>query len=183
MTPPDERSGDSLSTLADLAALLPRAQGQPGWVVGVEYGVRAIVCDDAGALLGTLPLPSGVMATAADYAGERLLIVGDRTVRGLALNGALRVEIPLDDFTATQVLGIRLAPGASSSLVIVGATDRDARRWRVLIVDAGRRVVYDEIADAYPRVFVARGADGRDVLFVATASILRKLSPRAVERT
>ena len=167
--------------LPDLAALLPRANGLPGWVVGVEYGVRAIVCDDSGALLGTLPVPAGVMATAADYAGERLLIVGDRTIRGLTLNGAPRVEIPLGDFTATQVLGLRLAPEAPSALVIVGATAREAKRWRVLIVDAGRRVVDDEITEVYPRVFVARGAGGRDVLFVAAASILRKLSPRAVE--
>jgi hypothetical protein len=164
--------------LADLAALLPRADGHPAWVVGVEYGVRAIVCSDSGEMLGTLPLREGGMTTAADYAGERLLIVAADTVRGFALSGTLRVEIPLGDFTASQVLGIRLAPGAPSSLVIVGATDRDASRWRLLIVDGDRRVVYDEITDAYPRVFVARGASGRDALFVSTGGVLRRLLVR-----
>jgi hypothetical protein len=106
------------------------------------------------------------------------LIVAADTVRGFALSGTLRVEIPLGDFTAAQVLGIRLAPGAPSSLVIVGATDRDASRWRLLIVDGDRRVVYDEITDAYPRVFVARGASGRDALFVSTGGVLRRLLVR-----
>ena len=174
---PDGRTiWEQPTKLADIAALLPRAQGLPGWVVGAEYGVRALICSDSGELLGTLPLPPGVITAAADFANQRLLFVGSTAVRGYALDGTLRAEISLGDFAATQIAGVRIASGAPGALVVVGAADHDAHRWRLLIVDGSQRVVYDEITDTYPRVFVARGATGRDAVFIATEGRLRRLS-------
>ena len=70
-------------------------------------------------------------------------------------------------------------PGLESQLVVeisVGvATDRDASRYRLLIVDAARRILYDEITAAYPRVVVARGA-ASDAVFVAEGTRLRRLT-------
>jgi hypothetical protein len=56
-----------------------------------------------------------------------------------------------------------------------GPTYREGR-WRLLIVDAARRTIYDEITDVYPRVLVARGS-ATDAVFVAEGTHLRRLLP------
>jgi hypothetical protein len=189
--------------LPDLAVLLPPTARHPAWVVGVEYASRALVFDAAGTPLGTVPTEQGVMTTAADLGDERLVFLGDARVRGFALDGRLRVEIPLGDFRASQIFGARLSDDGPASLVVVaavpelkfapavpelkfgptvpelkfGPTYREGR-YRLLIVDAGRRTLYDEITDVYPRVLVARGT-ASDVVFVATGAPLRRLAPLA----
>jgi hypothetical protein len=149
------------------------------------------------------------------------VFLGDARVLGFALDGRLRVEIPLGDFRASQIFGARLSDDGPASLVVVaavpelkfgpavpelkfapavpelkfgptvpelkfgptvpelkfGPTYREGR-YRLLIVDAGRRTLYDEITDVYPRVLVARGT-ASDVVFVATGAPLRRLAPLA----
>lgn len=169
--------------LPDLGALLPPTARHPAWVVAVEYAVRTLVFDAAGNTLGTVPAEQDVMTTAADLGDERLVFLGDARVRGFALDGQLRVEIPLGDFRASQVLGARLSDDAPASLVVVGAapeltsgpTSREGR-YRLLIVDAARRTIYDEITDVFPRVVVSRGTAG-DVVFVSEGPRLRRLAP------
>jgi hypothetical protein len=187
--------------LPDLAALLPPTARDPAWVVGVEYASRALVFDAAGTPLGTVPTEQGVMTTAADLGDERLVFLGNERVRGFTLDGTLRVEIPLGDFRASQILSARLSDDATPSLVIgaavpelefgatlpelkfgptlpelkFGPTYREGR-WRLLIVDAARRTIYDEITDVYPRVLVARGS-ATDAVFVAEGTHLRRLLP------
>jgi hypothetical protein len=180
--------------LPDLATLLPPTARHPAWVVAVEYAVRALVFDAAGNALGTVPAEQDVMTTAADLGDERLVFLGDARVRGFALGGQLRVEIPLGDFRASQILSARLSDDARPSLVVVGAapelkfgptmpelkfgpTYREGR-YRVLVVDAARRTIYDEITDVFPRVVVARGT-ASDAVFVAEGSRLRRLAPVA----
>jgi hypothetical protein len=62
--------------------------------------------------------------------------------------------------------------------VLVGSTDRETSRYRLLIVNAKLQVVYDEILDQYPRALVARQADGSDTLFVNAGQTLRQLRRR-----
>jgi hypothetical protein len=178
------------SRLPDLAVLLPPTARHPAWVVGVEYAVRALIFDAAGNPLGTVPTEQDVTTTAADLGDERLVFLGDARVRGFALDGGLRVEIPLGDFRASQILGARLSDDAPASLVVVaavpelkfgptypklGPTYREGR-YRLLIVDAARRTIYDEITAAFPRVVIARGT-ASDVVFVSEGTRLRRLGP------
>jgi hypothetical protein len=162
--------------LADLAAVLPQDNGRPAWVVGYEYGRRSVVFTENGQMLGERKVDAGLTVTAADYAGRRSLILGDRSVRGYGLDGSLHFDVTLGEFTAAQVVGVRLRPGEVASLAIVGATDRDTQRWRLLIMDPKTQVIYDEMADVYPRIFAARGLDA-DLLFVVSGNRLRRLSP------
>ncbi len=62
----------------------------------------------------------------------------------------------------SQAAGVRLSTDRLPYLALVGSTDRDTSRYRLLIVDADRRAVYDEILERYPRVIIARRADGSD---------------------
>ena len=168
--------------LADLAALLPPTARHPAWVVASEYATRALVFDAAGNALGTMPTAQDVMTTAADLGDERMVFLGDARVRGFALDAQLRVEIPLGDFRASQILGARLSDDAPASLVVVGAapeltsgpTSREGR-YCLLIVDAHRRTIYDEITDV-PSVVVARETTS-DAVFVAEGTRLRRLAP------
>jgi len=162
--------------LADLAAVLPRDGEHPAWVVGYEYGRRLIVFTENGDMLGERKVDAGLTVNAADFAGRRSLILGDRSVRGYGIDGRLHFDVTLGEFTAVQEVGVRLRPNEPASLAIVGATDRDAQRWRLLIVDPNAQVVYDEIADVYPRLFAARGLE-TDALFVVAGNRLRRLSP------
>ncbi len=64
------------------------------------------------------------------------------------------------EFSLSQAAGVRLSTDRLPYLALVGSTDRDTSRYRLLIVDADRRAVYDEILERYPRVIIARRADG-----------------------
>jgi hypothetical protein len=169
--------------LPDLAALLPPTARHPAWVVAVEYAVRALVFDAAGNSLGTVRAEQGVMTTAAELGDERLVFLGDARVRGFALDGTLRVEIPLGDFRASQILSARLSDDGPASLVVVAAVPelkfeepelKFGPTYRLLIVDAARRIIYDEITGVYPRVVVARGTES-DAVFVSEGTRLRRL--------
>lgn len=92
--------------------------------------------------------------------------------------------MPLGDFTLGQALGVRLSATEAPSLALVGSTDRDTDRYRLLIVGADRQTLYDEILDHYPRITAARRSDGSHALFVSgergtppASSSLRRCSP------
>ena len=116
--------------------------------------------------------------SAVDTSSGRALIHGGRSARAYDLSGKQLFDVPLGDFTLSYATSARLTATGAASLVLVGATDRDTSRYRLLIVDSDRRTVYDEIFDRYPRVVVARRADGSDAIFVHDAIGLRLLRPR-----
>jgi hypothetical protein len=164
------------ATLASIPALLPRDGTQPAWVVALEYGRRLLVFDSNGRTLTERAAPTERTLAAVEYAGGRCVVEGETVLRGVDLAGATRFELPLGDFSAVQVIGLRLAAG-TGALVVVGAAGRDARRWRLTVFDENRAVTYDEILDVAPRVFTVRRAAGDDVLFVASERGLRRLTP------
>ena len=98
--------------------------------------------------------------------------------RAFDLQGKALFEVPLGEFTLSTAAGVRFSASERPHLAFVGSTDRDTNRYRLLIVDSMRRVVYDEVFDSYPRVLVARQADGSDTLFVSDARGLRQLRRR-----
>jgi hypothetical protein len=171
------------ASLASLAALLPRDGATPGWIVAVEYGRRTTIWNEAGTLLADLPIAAGDSpVTAVDYPQYRSLIRAGSAARGRSIDGNRRFEVPLGDFSLSHVIGARLPPGNLPHLVVVGATDRDANRWRLLIVDVDQKAVYDETLDSYPHVFTARRADGADALLASHRGSLRLLRRRTQPR-
>jgi hypothetical protein len=127
--------------------------------------------------VGERPITSERTPMAAvDVFAGRYLVEGGRSVRGFTLDGVFVFETPLDDFTASDVVGVRLGAADRPSMLVVGSTDRDTSLYRLLIVGAGGRVVYDEILDEYPRATVARRADGSDAVFIRTGDGLRLLT-------
>lgn len=147
--------------LPDLAALLPPTARNPAWVVAVEYAVRALAFDAAGIPLGTVPTEQDVTTTAADLGDERLVFLGDAR---------------LSDDAPTSLVVVAAADGVPE--LKFGPTYREGR-YRLLIVDAARRTVYDEITAAFPRVVVARGT-ASDVVFVSEGTGLRRLAPASL---
>ncbi|HEU4690290.1 MAG TPA: hypothetical protein VFS23_18095, partial [Vicinamibacterales bacterium] len=166
------------TNLAALLATLPRDGETPAWIVAIEYGRRMLVWDENGQPLIERPVTAenSPMSVADTFAG-RAIIHGGATARAHNLAGQLLFEIPLGEFTLSQAAGVRLSAG-SASLALVGSTDRDTSRYRLLIVDSNRRAIYDEIFDRYPRVVTARRADGTDALFIHDSQGLRLLRPR-----
>jgi hypothetical protein len=167
------------ANLAALLALLPASDTSPAWVVGLEYGRKVLVWDAAGRLLGERAATAeDSPLTAVDSFAGRALVHGGTSARGVGLDGTGLFDIPLGDFVLSQAIGVRLSSGQSPSLVLAGSTDRDTRRYRLLIVDHDRQVVYDEILDRYPRVLAARRADGSDTVLIGDETGLRALRPR-----
>ena len=167
------------TSLAALIALLPASDTSPGWVVGLEYGRRVLVWDAAGRLLGERAASADDSPlTAVDSFAGRALVHGGTSARGVGLDGAPLFDIPLGAFTLSQAAGVRLSPDRAQSLILVGSTDRDTGRYRLLIVDANRRAVYDEILDRFPRILAARRADGLDTVLVGDERGLRALRRR-----
>jgi hypothetical protein len=168
------------AALPALIGLLPREGQEPAWIVGLEYGRRAIVWDENGRLLFERQAPAeDSPVTAVEGFAGRGLVHGGRSARVHAPDGALQFETPLGDFTLAQALGARLATGELPSLIFVGTTDRDTGRWRILVVAPDGRPIYDEMLDHHPRVFTARRADGSHALFISGQRGLRQLRPRS----
>ena len=90
-------------------------------------------------------------------------------------SGQTQFEVPLGEFTLSTAAAVRLSAGEKPYLALVGSTDRETNRYRLLIVDSMRQAVYDEILDRYPRVLVASQADGSDTLFINDGLGLRQL--------
>ena len=165
--------------LAGLLAALPRDGETPAWIVAVEYGRRMLVWDENGQPLIERPVTAenSPMSVTETFSG-RAIIHGGASARAHDLAGQLLFEIPLGEFTLSQAAGVRLSTDRAPYLALVGSTDRDSSRYRLLIVDADRRAVYDEIFDRYPRIVTARRADGSDALFIHDSQGLRLLRPR-----
>ena len=110
--------------------------------------------------------PTDSPLSVADTFAGRSLIHGGQSARAFDLEGKPLFDVPLGDFTLSYAAWRPPHRDGAPHLALVGATDRDTSRYRLLIVDSDRRAVYDEIFDRYPRVFTARRADGSDALFI-----------------
>jgi hypothetical protein len=164
--------------LAALLATLPGDGENPAWIVAVEYGRRMLVWDDTGRpLIERAATAEDSPLFVADTSAGRAVIHGGTSARAHDLTGTRLFEIPLGEFTLSQAAGVRLSTDGAPYLALVGATDRDTSRYRLAIVDSDRRMVYDEIFDRYPRVVIARRADGSDALFINDSQGLRLLRP------
>jgi hypothetical protein len=166
------------ASLAALLATLPRNDESPAWIVAVEYGRRMLVWDENGRSLieRAVSADDSPVAVADTFAG-RAVIHGGSSARAYDPGGTLLFDVALGEFTLSQAAGARLVADRAPYLALVGATDRDTSRYRLAIVDAERRIVYDEIFDRYPRVVTARRGDGSDALFINDSQGLRLLSP------
>ena len=167
------------TTNAALLEILERTSENPAWIVTVEYGGRVLVWDENGRQLTELAVTAenSPVAVVDGFAG-RSFIHGGNSARAFDLQGKALFEVPLGEFTLSTAAGVRFSASERPHLAFVGSTDRDTNRYRLLIVDSMRRVVYDEVFDSYPRVLVARQADGSDTLFVSDARGLRQLRRR-----
>jgi hypothetical protein len=167
------------TTNAALLEILQRTSENPAWIVTVEYAGRVLVWDENGRQLTELAVTAETspVAVVDGFAG-RSFIHGRNAGRAFDLQGNALFEVPLGEFTLSTAAGVRFSANERPHLAFVGSTDRDTNRYRLLIVDSMRRVVYDEVFDSYPRVLVARQADGSDTLFVSDARGLRQLRRR-----
>jgi hypothetical protein len=167
------------AALAALLATMPRAGDVPAWIVAVEYGRRLLVWDADGTPLieRAVTAEHSPLAVVETFGGRRF-IHGGHSARAYDLEGKPIFEVPLGDFTLSFALGVQFSTNEEPHLVLVSSTDRDASRYRLLIVNSDRRTVYDEIFDRYPRVLAATQADGSHRLFIWDAQGLRQLRPR-----
>jgi hypothetical protein len=168
------------SALASLVGLLPRSGNIPAWIVSVQYGRKVEVRDDSGRLLGERAATADDSPlTAIDSFAGRGLVYGGPSARGYDISGRLLFDVPLGDFRLGHAADARLFDAGTPYVVLVGTTDRETRRYRLLVIGPDRQPVYDEILDHFPRVLVARRADGTDALLVAAERGLRAVRPRA----
>ena len=161
--------------MAHLVAVAARTPASPAWVVAVEYGRLTRVWDENGQPLAEVP--DAAVLGVVDWPEARALVLWGTAARGIALDGKPLFDVPLGDFTVSQVLAVRLVPAGRPCLALVGATPRDVGRWRLLLVSSEREVIYDEILDRYVRLLKARRADGGETLFISGAG-LRALRAR-----
>ena len=113
-----------------------------------------------------------------DSSSGRGFVYGGNSARAFDLHGKSLFEVPLGDFALSTAATLRFSARDDPDLVLVGSTDRDTGRYRLLIVNAKLQVVYDEILDQYPRALVAKQGDGSDTLFVNAGQALRQLRRR-----
>lgn len=166
--------------MAHLVGVAARTAASSAWVVAVEYGRLARVWDDNGEPLAEVPVTANdPVFGVVDWPETRALVLGGAVARGMALDGKPLFEIPLGDFSLSDVVAVRFAPAARPYLALTGAVPRDAGgRRRLLLLSPGREVVYDEILDRDVRLLKARRADGGETLFLSSGSGLRVLRPR-----
>jgi hypothetical protein len=164
---------------AALLETLPRTTNGPAWVVGVQYGQKVQVWDENGKTIGELAVTAEAtpLAVVDTFAG-RSLIHGGNAADAYDLQGKALFEVSLSEFTLSSVSSVRFSASEDPSIALVGATDRETNRYRLLVVNSKLEAVYDEIFDGYPRVLVARQADGSDTLFVSDNRGLRQLRRR-----
>jgi len=166
-------------TTAALLDMLPRTSESPAWIVATEYGRKVLVWDENGRQLTELAVTAEAspLAVVDSFAG-RAFVYGGQSARAFDLHGKSLFEVPLGAFTLSTATAVRFSANEQPHLALVGSTDRETSRYRLLIVDSMRRAVYDEIFENYPRVLVARQADGSETLFVNVTSELRQLRRR-----
>lgn len=161
---------------AGLLDVLPRTNSIPAWIVAVEYGRRVLVWDENGKQVSELAVraETSPIAVVDSFAG-RSFINGGNSARGFDLQGLTLFDVPLGEFTLSTVAAVRFSAGDKPHLALVGSTDRETSRYRLLIVNSMRQAVYEEILNRYPRVLVASQADGSDTLFINDGQGLRQL--------
>lgn len=142
--------------------------GSPGWLTVFEPGVALTIWDPGGTLVRRMPAPpEAVTVRIVDWPEQRVLLAGRTTLRGIDAEGAVEFEVPLGDFTFTDALTVRPAPGAAPLLAIAAIAPRDVGRWRIVLLAADRSIVYDEIFDRPASLLVVQRDDGAETLLVA----------------
>ena len=167
------------ATTAALLDTLPRNSNGPAWVVATEYGRKVLVWDENGRQLSELAVtaeasPLAVVDGPQDEASSTAATA--RRVRSSRQGAVSRSRS--GDFALSTAAAVRFSTSEDPDLVLVGSTDRDTSRYRLLIVNSKLQAVYDEIFDRYPRVLVARQADGSDTLFVDDGQRPSSTAPR-----
>jgi len=164
---------------AALLDTLPRTKDGPAWIVATEYGRKVLVWDENGRQISELAVTAEAspLVVVDSFAG-RGFVYGGNSARAFDLHGKSLFEVPLGDFALSTAAALRFSASEDPNLVLVGSTDRDTGRYRLLIVNAKLQVVYDEILDQYPRALVAKQGDGSDTLFVNAGQALRQLRRR-----
>jgi len=164
---------------AALLDTLPRTSSGPAWVVATEYGRKVLVWDENGKQLTELSVTTEAspLAVVDTFAG-RGFVSGGHSARVFDLLGKALFDVPLGDFVLSTAAAIRFSAGDAPDLVLVGSTDRETSRYRLLIVNTKLEAVYDEILDQYPRVLLAAQQDGSDTLFINDGQALRQLHRR-----
>ncbi len=163
---------------ASLTDLAPRNRDTPGWVLAVQYGVKALVWDETGRLLAERPVGEKDAPLAiVDHARGRALVCGGSSARGVDLSGQSVFEIPLPDMNLSTAQSLRFAPGQAPHLALTATADRHTRRWRALIVAPDGQVIYDEISEGWMNWLVARKADRPAELFLSRPSLIERLRP------
>jgi hypothetical protein len=167
------------ATTAALLDTLPRTSDGPAWIVATEYGRKVLVWDENGRQLSELAVSAETSPLAVvDGPAGRSFIYGGNSARAFDLLGKALFEVPLGDFLLSTAAAVRFSTSEDPDLVLVGSTDRDTSRYRLLIVNVKLQAVYDEILDRYPRALVARQGDGSETLFVNDGQALRQLRRR-----
>jgi hypothetical protein len=166
-------------TTAALLDMLPRTSDGPAWIVATEYGRKVLVWDENGKQISELAVTAEAspLAVVDSFAG-RGFVYGGTSARAFDLHGKSLFEVPFGDFTLSTAAAVRFSSSENPYLALVGSTDRETSRYRLLIVNEKLQAVYDEILDEYPRTLVARQADGSDTLFVNAGQTLRQLRRR-----
>jgi len=167
------------ATLASILNTMPGMGDLPPWIVAIEYGRKLLVWDAEGRALmeRAIRADDSPLSVVDSFAG-RSFIHGGHSARAFDLEGKPLFDVPMGDFTVSFALGVRVSTSEAPSLAIVGSTDRDTSRYRLLIVNADRRAVYDEVFDRYPRVITPRRADGSHAIFINDGRGLRLLRKR-----
>ena len=160
------------ATLSHIVAVRPRDRGQPSWVVATRHGAGIDIWNDAGDRIANLPWPDGRVHGVVEWPSERVVIVGDRSIRGVSADGANRFDIPIEPtMSLTQVAAWKPDAGSPPLLAVVAGGDRYVRRWRLLIYQA-QQPVYDEVFDAVPQLHAVERAGGAATLFVVVDGAL-----------
>jgi hypothetical protein len=163
-----------------LDALDVHTSPEGGRVVGLTAGQSALLRDAAGRALGTVELPRDEYRYRfVDWPEPRCLVGGSSALKVLDPVGRLRLQFDLGEFVFSEAAAARWDAGAF--LAVLAAGPRDARVWRLVVLDPRGAVAYDEVLSRGGRLLVARAADGKGSrLFLVSEGLVaydRPLAP------
>jgi hypothetical protein len=168
------------ATLVGILDLAPRTATDPSVVVGSGYQGLMLRWDDAGQAGGEVIAPgdSGPLGL-VDFPERRGIATAGAALHVIGFDGKTVFTRPVEEGMGVRsALSVRATASAPARLAVVTGTSSDIGRARLLVLDAGGGVLYDELFGKAPAIFKAKAADGAETLFISAEEGLRALRPR-----
>jgi len=168
------------ATVHGILDLGPATAGEPALVVANAADGLMLLWDESGKGGNAIKAPGDSAPLGfVDFPERRGVVTAGDALHVIGIDGKTVFTRPVEEgMSVRSALSVRTTATAPAWLAVVTGTSSDIGRARLLVLDAGGGVLYDELFGKAPAIFKTKAADGAETLFISAEESLRALRPR-----